>query len=240
VIALFAAFVLTHWPGWRAWKTVVFPAGVVVFGLAAVVLSGTRGALLGLLVGGLVLLWYSNRRFILTLLLLGALILVAVLPATREQLSSVLGGEDVSTDVRSVLWVGTARLLHANPIVGAGLAGFPLLYEDFKLAKHTELLLYPHTILFNIWVELGLAGVFVFLLIVIVFYLVAADGLRLETARPMSVGLIAAMTTLLGHGLVDVPYFKNDLSVLFWLLAAFAVVNKSLVPSVQPPPGRTS
>ncbi|MBU1180368.1 hypothetical protein KJ885_05475, partial [Patescibacteria group bacterium] len=29
---------------------------------------------------------------------------------------------------------------------------------------------------------------------------------------------ICAMSALLIHGLVDVPYFKNDLSILFWII----------------------
>ena len=32
--------------------------------------------------------------------------------------------------------------------------------------------------------------------------------------------LIAVMVAILVHGLVDVPYFKNDLSVFWWLLFA--------------------
>jgi hypothetical protein len=33
-------------------------------------------------------------------------------------------------------------------------------------------------------------------------------------------GLMGAMTVIVVHGLVDVPYFKNDLAVLFWAIIA--------------------
>jgi hypothetical protein len=29
---------------------------------------------------------------------------------------------------------------------------------------------------------------------------------------------LAAMTAILVHGLVDTPYFKNDLAMMFWLI----------------------
>jgi len=35
------------------------------------------------------------------------------------------------------------------------------------------------------------------------------------------------MICLLIHGFFDVPYFKNDLSVFFWLLIGLLVVSKN-------------
>ena len=36
----------------------------------------------------------------------------------------------------------------------------------------------------------------------------------------LNIGLIGAMVVIIIHGLVDVPYFKNDLAIIFWLLVA--------------------
>jgi len=33
-------------------------------------------------------------------------------------------------------------------------------------------------------------------------------------------GLLCSMVVIVVHGLVDVPYFKNDLAVMFWLMIA--------------------
>ncbi len=35
------------------------------------------------------------------------------------------------------------------------------------------------------------------------------------------------MTALLIHGLVDVPYFKNDLAMLFWIIYALGLTVQS-------------
>jgi hypothetical protein len=37
--------------------------------------------------------------------------------------------------------------------------------------------------------------------------------------------LLGAWTTILIHGLVDVPYFKNDLSVLWMLLVGLTILT---------------
>ena len=37
----------------------------------------------------------------------------------------------------------------------------------------------------------------------------------------------AALVALIGHGLVDTPYFKNDLSVLFWVLIVLTMLGSS-------------
>jgi len=34
----------------------------------------------------------------------------------------------------------------------------------------------------------------------------------------LKLGLLGALVVIIVHGLVDVPYFKNDLSLLFWLI----------------------
>ena len=36
----------------------------------------------------------------------------------------------------------------------------------------------------------------------------------------LALGLLSAMTVWLVNGLVDVPYFKNDLAILGWLMFA--------------------
>ena len=40
--------------------------------------------------------------------------------------------------------------------------------------------------------------------------------------------LMATMVALLVHGLVDVPYFKNDLSVLFWLIVGSLIILEKI------------
>jgi hypothetical protein len=45
----------------------------------------------------------------------------------------------------------------------------------------------------------------------------------------INLGLASAMIATVIHGLVDVPYFKNDLAVIFWLfIALVSIINLNL------------
>jgi O-antigen ligase len=116
--------------------------------------------------------------------------------------------------VRKEIWSETWAMLKDRPLLGAGLSGYKETFAPYHEAGHIEIFQYPHQLVLNFWVELGLAGVVVFFLLMARFFQ-AAIATRAWT-------LAGAGAALLVHGLVDVPYFKNDLSMLFWLLMAFA------------------
>jgi len=93
-----------------------------------------------------------------------------------------------------------------------------------------EIYLYPHNLVLNFWSELGLAGLLLFIWIILKYFWLgisslslrgsASDRSNLTTEKYLVIGLISAMVVIIVHGLVDVPYFKNDLAIMFWLLAA--------------------
>lgn len=94
-----------------------------------------------------------------------------------------------------------------------------------KYWQPVEIYLYPHNIFLNFWSELGLLGALLFTWI-IAKYLYISYRLSKQLSRKndssayLALGLAAAMITLAVHGLVDVPYFKNDLAVMFWIMIA--------------------
>jgi len=94
-----------------------------------------------------------------------------------------------------------------------------------KYWQPVEIYLYPHNIFLNFWSELGLLGLLLFIWL-ITKYLVTAWKLSIALGRDsrpeqyLALGLMTAMIAIVIHGLVDVPYFKNDLAVMFWLFFA--------------------
>jgi len=152
------------------------------------------------------------------------LVAIAIITASpwRGFVVEKLTLQDYSGQVRLTQWSETIDMLGDRWLLGAGLSGYPTVFAPYHQATHIEIFQYPHNILLNIWVELGLLGV-------IAFGLLAYQVLRrlpttsstsstLSTSPP----LIAffALLTMTIHGLVDVPYFKNDLAILTWILLA--------------------
>lgn len=215
----------------KRWEKTLWIIGAI-FGFLTCALAYSRGAILAFGIVALVLGAWSRRRFVwwgLCAALIAALVLI---PSTRAKFTSVISMRDTSTDVRSVLWQGTWRLLQAHPVTGAGLGGFPKLYAKYKLPQHVELLEYPHNMLLNAWVAFGIAGAAFTL--GVVFWLAFALFRRLRARDPWAVGALAAWIVVLVHGLVDVPYFKNDLAVLTLLL--FTIAASSIRPDNKIPP----
>lgn len=94
-----------------------------------------------------------------------------------------------------------------------------------KYWQPVEIYLYPHNIFLNFWSEIGLIGALVFMWLIIKFLFISLKLVityqREEKAdRYLALGLMSSMIVIIIHGLVDVPYFKNDLSILFWIFFA--------------------
>jgi O-antigen ligase len=96
-----------------------------------------------------------------------------------------------------------------------------------KYWQPVEIYMYPHNIFLNFWSELGLVGALLFTwligkYLVVSLKLSAALGRDKNPEKYLVLGLATAMVAIVVHGLVDVPYFKNDLSAMFWLFLALA------------------
>ncbi len=188
---------------WLLWTVVIFSGAAILF-------SQTQGAIAAILFGLFIFGILSKRyRYLFYAAGIIGWLVVLILPWTRE----IILLQDVSGQVRLALWQGTINLLAHHPLVGAGLAGFPEMYAQYKLNQHTELLLYPHNLFLDFWVELGFLGLVCLLRMLVKFFW---EGLRRRNSEKTI--LIGAMAGVLLYGLVDVVYFKNDLAVLWWTL----------------------
>ncbi|HPI67073.1 MAG TPA: O-antigen ligase family protein [bacterium] len=198
-----------------------------ITGFFAIYFTHSKGALIGILAG---LLFYAiffkpYRKYFIGILILIPLILYSFNPDLNlKGNATVAGGDSIST--RLDMWEETWQMLKTKPILGAGLAGYQAAVAPFHKKSYIEVYLYPHNIFFNFWSEIGLLGLLAFIGIIIYFYKLGCDALINNKNKTIIhnslfiIPVLTAMTTLLVHGLVDVPYFKNDLAILFWLIVS--------------------
>jgi O-antigen ligase len=141
---------------------------------------------------------------------------------------------------RLELWRDTLKVLRQYPVTGAGMSGFANRVAPFWNPAHTERFIDPHNIVLNFWVETGLLGLLAFAWIFAAAVWVCWRGWQRASAgwRPIELGVLLALIAILVHGLVDVPYFKNDLSLEFWILVAlgWAGLQQSIASARYPPP----
>jgi O-antigen ligase len=201
-----------HSPRWR-W------AGVAWFAVvgAALLATFSKGGYLAVAVLALVAV-LSVRRWG-ALLLAGAIaaaLLISQIPLVAQRLGTI----PISFMGRLEIYQATIQMLHNSPIFGVGLGGY-----SYQFRGQTPEI-YPHDIWLTFWVEIGLLGVISFA--VTLFWLLwrgwrAWSRMR-DFYRPALWGALAALVMWTVHGIVDSPYWKNDMSVEFWMLAALVII----------------
>lgn len=203
----------------------------IVFGLGALYLSFSRASWLALAVtilawafvkisqSGSVSPFFAERGYWKMLVILLSLVaLVFVIPYSRTILLDLTSGEAATQQNRYVLWSAAWDMLKKSPVWGAGLMGFHEYYKNYPLGPDRVVQNYPHNYFFNFWLELGLLGLFSMLGLLFVFFRKVSR--QIKNGGSYALLAAAGMSMIVLHGLVDVSYFKNDLSVLFWLIFA--------------------
>ncbi len=191
-------------------------SAIILFSIA-IILAQSEAAIASVLVT-IVLMGIVHPTFhkkTLTIVAI-ALVLLFAIPQTRTYTINKLTFQDRSEQVRLSQWTETLQLLKDHPLKGAGLSGYPIALKPYHLRTDLEIFQYPHNVFLNVWVELGLLGLIGFFLLL---FLIVRRVFLLPTSYFLLLSLPPLLQTFL-HGLVDVPYFKNDLAILTWTLLA--------------------
>ncbi len=211
---------------------VALAAGVVLFGntprsrwlgAAWLLLAGTallltlsKGSYLGLF--GLALFVYATvgrwRVPIIAGVIVAALALSRV-PFIADRLATTYN----SIAGRAEVFTATYAMIRNSPIFGLGLGGFSY---QFRGAIPE---VYPHDVWLTFWVETGVLGMIAF---GVILFTLLWRGWRAwprtaDFARAALWGVVGGLVVWAMHGLVDSPYWKNDMSALFWIMAAMEV-----------------
>ena len=224
-----AGAIALHWPERNV--RIVAMGFVAVAGLC-VILSFSRGGYLALAAVAIGLALSHRRRWILLAAgVVGAAALMLI-PTIRHR---VLNEIDLTNGHNTLvgrfhLWAAALQMLREHPVFGAGLSGFASAIAPFWNPTHTDYYTYPHNIILNFWSETGLLGLAAFGWILVAGVVIAWRGYRKTTAawRAIHLGVLLALAAVVVHGLVDVPYWKNDLSIEFWAVLALCLTPAAL------------
>ncbi|HEY6539019.1 MAG TPA: O-antigen ligase family protein [Candidatus Dormibacteraeota bacterium] len=200
-------------------------------------LTLSRGSWLALVVLALLAAALHPRRKILLAACLAALVVAVALPPIRHRLSNELNASNPANSLvaRVHLWHATVDLLESHPFTGSGLAGYQAMIGPYRAQIHdpsAQTHVYPDQLELDFWVELGVLGLVALLgfFAELLRYLVPAVRAGPER-HPWAVALALAWAGILVHGLLDSPYWKNDLAAEWWLLAALVTV--AVVPATR-------
>ena len=211
-----AASILVHGRG-RAerWLSGLFLA----VALPACLLSFSRGGYLALAAVGLGIAISHRWAKVLVPAAIVALLAVSQVPLIRQRIAYELHPLPGNTlDFRIRIWGQTLRMLSHHFVFGIGLGNYETAMGPFW--QDLPHVIYPHNIVLNFWAVTGLLGLAAFGWLTIRAFMLGWRGWRRHSAdwRPYDLGVLLALVAMAVHGLVDVPFFKNDLSLEFWAL----------------------
>ncbi|HEV2032710.1 MAG TPA: O-antigen ligase family protein [Candidatus Dormibacteraeota bacterium] len=198
----------------------------VVIAVASTLLSFSRGGYLALAAVALGLALSHRRRWWLVGGAVAAAILLVLIPPINHRLAVEVNLSNGSNTLvgRFELWRVSLQMLQQHFLFGAGLSGFSQTIGPYWNPTHTDRFIYPHNIVLTFWSETGLLGLAAFVWIMFTGFVQSWRGWRVRQSewRPLELGVFLALVAVVVHGLVDVPYFKNDLALEFWVLLGLA------------------
>lgn len=217
----------------RAWRALAVASAAM--GSAAVVLSGTRSAIVGLLAGGI---WLAIRLRpsirIRHLALAAGLAAAAVAfyvspPGQRLRARTRWYVEDAAGGGRMYLWRDSSKLGAGNWLAGAGLESFsaaflPYQSLDLTLVSPDRYYESPHNVVLEAWASQGLPGLAAFLAMLTAAFLAirsARQGSHERLVGCLFAGLLALLTSGMFLSFVAVTklYFYVQIAMIVALTA---------------------
>lgn len=205
--------------------------GLALFLAVVVVLSQSRGALLGdALALGLVVLWRVPRASLVAPI--GAALLAAIILLTPLRATAVEMLDDPSSTVSSrvELWERALYVMRDFPYTGIGLGTFdPNVLALYPLFENMPGVPQPHAhnIYLQMGVDYGLGGIVAFFALVTTTLGVGIASARRRSGTAfglLALGLLASFVAFLGHGFLDAIFMSTKVSVGVWLILACMMI----------------
>lgn len=236
---------------WQHWGPKLLALLMSGMNLACLYFTDSRGAWIGFVCLGAVLLflliyWWSIylpkfwRIWALPLVLggfIGAILLaMVVLEPLRDRVSSMFVGRgDSSNNFRINVWMAVIDMIKDRPVlgIGPGNVAFNRIYPLYQRPRFSALSAY--SVILEVAVETGIVGLVCFLWLLLV---IATQGwTQLNRLREVSsrqgfwlMGAMATLAGMLGHGLFDTVLYRPEINTLWWLMIALIASHY-----VQPP-----
>lgn len=187
---------------------------------AAIIITGSRGALVSLCAGLFLVLWTRSKRLAVVSVSLVAAALLLFPNPVKERLSS----GDIFAYSRADIWAGAARMTLDHPM-GVGLGNFKYMATKYNFPVNDAVIKYgkiannAHNEYLQIGAEMGLAGLAAFLYGIYLLLRVIIKALRLEGERKgLAVGISGGITAILIHALFDANFHEPGIFLLLVLL----------------------
>jgi len=171
-------------------------------------------------------------------ILIGVILISFIIFTTSNKLDQIINSENRSSfHSRLMVWNASVEIIKDSPFFGIGPGTFQDVYLSYSKNFDEPYLEWavpqPHNIFLAFYLQTGLIGFIGFVLIL--FWFFANNNLKNKFNIQYSIFniLICLMIYILIHGLVDTTYWKNDLSLMLWMIIGIMVVLRRMSNDTQ-------
>jgi len=175
----------------------------------------------------------NKKIFLLVIAIMSAFVL---LESNSEKFKDLINfSERSSASSRIIIWQSAVKIIKDNWIQGIGAGNFQEKYLQYQkyFPPYLEWAVpQPHNLFLAFWLQTGLLGFLSFLILLTEIFRKIFFSLRSKIKNKKEIIIyLSFFIYLIIAGLFDTPYWKNDLSLIFWIFF-FLTLQKSKHDSV--------
>jgi len=213
----------------RKWRDGWLPAAIAVMTFA-VLLSLTRNAWIGLLVGGVTLLALRKPAWALIAPVAAALAITLAPAGVKERVYSMADPDNRSNRERLLLWSAGMEIIADHPLFGVGQNSFPLVYPKYRRPGVTEPnISHLHNNFIELGAERGLVGLACWIAVwAAALWSMAAAWIKRKPGEAEKTGLAGAMgavAAFLAAGLFEYNFGDSELQMMYYFVLAAGLAS---------------
>lgn len=224
IIGLWQLFHNTHTERLNTW----FFRFVLTFLIFILYLTASYSAFLGIILAALMFRGLTSKHFF-GLVAVVLLVLVMMWPTAKFQ-NLFSSSPESSITQRVYIWKASISILKDNFLLGIGPGTFQDHYQIYKLKNQTDgmdwSVPYPHNTFLAFFIQNGMIGGIGFLLLLF-WYVKSIFDIFKSEQKKYAVLFGAFLVYFLVHGMTDTLYWKNDLSLIFFVFLSVIFIARN-------------
>ncbi|RKD30077.1 polymerase [Thermohalobacter berrensis] len=213
------------WVSKKIYKKAIFSLTTIILTLA-LILTFSRGGWLGFAFSMFIFVLLIEKRLLLSLIPFGIISFFAMPSSILHRIMTIGNLKDSSNAYRIKVWDITLDIIKDNWISGVGFGYIPF-RETFVKYIRTMNVYHAHNTYLETMAELGIGGLIVLLILIFINYKYSILNLMKTEDRyikVISAGVLAGLSAILFHGLVENILYLPRIIITFWTLIAFNLV----------------
>ncbi len=191
-------------------------------------LTRSHGAWVAVIASLFIAYLISSKKKPLTNYLISSFLFITLCFLFSTFLFSADNNNQSSFSSRLAIWKSSVKILQEHWLFGIGAGNFQEKYLEYQkyFPPYPEWAVpQPHNIFLAFWLQTGIIGLVGFLWIITVWLKNIFIKIKNSSLDKPATVLLAIMLYFLIHGLVDTPYWKNDLAFIFWIILTLGIIT---------------